>query len=159
MLVVAEDDATLASYRAGQDETRVGDGRTVERLEGRDGRLRHHVAADGRFEPPGRRVGFTVVLMLLRGGRVMVNQPCGRLFDGRRPFVVGCQRRRRRVLFAAVVPGHARDGRVPFGGGRSRRARARLASVHLVTRSVAATDGQRLPVMLVLVVRVLVLVR
>lgn len=105
--------------------------------------------------------------------RVMVGQTGHRFFDGRqtgrRPsaattavviVMVVCQRGRRRgrVLFATVVPGHARDGRVPFGGQRGgRRTSARLGGVHLVTRPVAA-HGQRLPIVLLLVVMVLLLV-
>jgi len=107
--------------------------------------------------------------------RVMIGQTGHRFFDGcqtgRGPsaataaiviVMVVCQRGRRRgrVLFAAVVPGHARDGRVPFGGQRGgRRASARLGGVHLVTRPVSA-HGQRLPVVLrvLLVVMVLLLV-
>lgn len=59
-------------------------------------------------------------------------------------------------MFAAtVVPGHARYGRVPFGG-RGRSARARFGGVHLIARPVAA-HGQRLSVVLQLVLVVLVL--
>jgi len=108
--------------------------------------------------------------------RVMVGQTGHRFFDGRQTgrgsstataavviVMVVCQcgrRRRRRVLFAAIMPGHSRDGRVPFGGQRGgRRASARFGGVHLVTRPVAA-HGQRLPVVLrvLLVVMVLLLV-
>jgi len=60
------------------------------------------------------------------------------------------------------VSGHARDGRVPSGGGRAatagRRARARFGGVHLVTRHLSA-DGQRLPVVLLHVLVLHVLVR
>lgn len=170
VFVLPEDDATFSSYRTGQDETRVRNGRTVERLEGGDGRLRYDVATDGRFEPPGGRVGFPVVttvvvvvlvllllllqVLVLVQVVVVIGQPDG-LFDGRqtgdgptggRPFVVIVvvigQRRGRHVLFAAVVPGHTRDGCVPFGGRccHGGRARARFGGVHFVTRPVTA-DG------------------
>lgn len=175
VFVLPEDDATFSSYRTGQDETWVGGGRTVERLEGGDWRLRYNVTTDGRFETSGRRVGFpvvatVVVVMLLLQVLVLVQvvvvgQPDG-FFDGRQtgdrptggrhrwPFVVVIvvvigQRRRRHVLFAAVVSGHAGDGRVPFGG-RGRRARARFGGVHFITWPVTA-NGQRLPVVLGLV--------
>lgn len=172
MFVLTEHDATLASYRAGQHETRVGGRRTVERFERGDRRLRYYVAADGRFESSGWRLGFsvmdattttTVVLLMVVGGT-------RGLLDGGQtdhgPFattngivvVVGQRGGRRRILqmFAAtVVSGHACYGRIPLGS-RSRRTRARFGGVHLVARTVAA-DGQRLPVVLKLVLVVLVL--
>lgn len=107
--------------------------------------------------------------------RVMVGQTGHRFFDGGQTghgpsaataavvivmVVCQCGRRRGRVLFATVVPGHTRDGRVPFGGqSGGRRASARLGGVHFITRPVAA-HGQRLPVVLrvLLVVMVLLLV-
>lgn len=79
MFVLAEYDATLASYRTGQAEAWIGGRRTVERFERGDRRLRYHVAADGRFEPPGRWVGFpvmdtaAVVLMMIGGARALLN--------------------------------------------------------------------------------------
>lgn len=185
VFVLAKNDATLTSYRAGQHETRVGRRRTVERFERGDRRLRYDVTADGSFEPSDGRVGFPVVHAGRGGGGgvavvVMVHVVMavigGGLFDGRqtggpaghrhrrRPFavvvvvvVVGQRRGGVQLVFgaaAAVVPGHAGYRRVPLGGGgRGRgRARARLGGVHLVTRTVAA-DGQRLPVMLVVLVR------
>lgn len=93
VFVVAEDDAALASYRAGHDEPRVGgrDGRTVQRFEGGDRRLRHDVPADGTFEPPGgRRIGFPVMVV------------------GRHRRRHRSRRRRRRRLL---------DGRQTDGGG------------------------------------------
>lgn len=171
VFVLSEDDATLSSYRTGHDEPRVGDRRTVERFKGGDGRLRYDVTADRCLEPPRGRLWFPVVVAAVVLQRVMIGQTGSRLFDGCQTgprtsapttvvvvvvvAVVVCQRgRRRRVLFATVVPGHAGDGRVPFGGqGGGRRARARLGGVHLITRPVAS-HGQRLPVVL----RVLLLV-
>lgn len=180
MLVLAKNDATLTSYRAGQHETRVRRWRTVKRFERGDRRLRYDVTADGRFEPPDWRVGFPVVHA--DGGRgavivmvvhVVMTVVDGGLFDGRqaggpaghrhrsRPFavvvvMVGQRRGGVQLMFsaAAVVPGHAGYCRVPFGGGGHgcRRTCARFGGVHLVTRTVTA-NGQRLPVMLVVLVR------